>query len=149
MFDTFLRKIKLVLTDETLRSRVLFVLGALVVFRILAAIPIPGINVAALDQFLNSSGNQFFGLLNIFSGGGFSNLSIIMIGVSPFITASIIMQLISVLSPRLKAMYQEEGDSGRMRFTQYSRYLTVPLALIQSFGFLILLRQNGIVPALD
>jgi len=147
MFDTFLRKIKLIVTDETLRNRVLFVLGALVVFRLLAAIPIPGINVAALENFLGN--NQFLGLLNVFSGGGFSNLSIMMIGVSPFITASIIMQLVSVLSPSLKAMYQEEGDSGRMRFTQYSRYLTVPLAFIQAFGFLILLRQNGVVPAMD
>lgn len=147
MFDTFLRKLQLIVTDETLRSRVLFVLGALVVFRLLAAIPIPGINVAALENFLGN--NQFLGLLNVFSGGGFSNLSIMMIGVSPFITASIIMQLVSVLSPSLKAMYQEEGDSGRMRFTQYSRYLTVPLAFIQAFGFLILLRQNGIVPQMD
>ncbi|OGG69364.1 preprotein translocase subunit SecY [Candidatus Kaiserbacteria bacterium RIFCSPHIGHO2_12_FULL_53_13] len=147
MFETFLRKMKLIATDETLRARVLFVLGALVVFRLLAAIPIPGINGAELQNFLDN--NQFLGLLNVFSGGGFSNLSIMMIGVSPFITASIVMQLVSVLSPSLKAMYQEEGDSGRMRFTQYSRYLTVPLAFIQAFGFLILLRQNGIVPPMD
>ena len=147
MFDTFIRKLKLIVQDETLRNRVLFVLGALVVFRFLAAIPIPGINAAALENFL--SGNQLIALLNVFSGGGFSNLSIMMIGVSPFITASIIMQLMSVLSPSLKAMYQEEGDSGRMRFTQYSRYLTVPLAVIQAFGFFILLRQNGTIPATD
>ncbi len=147
MFDTFFRKLKLIVSDEVLRERVLFVLGALVVFRLLAAIPIPGINGAELENFLTN--NQFLGLLNVFSGGGFSNLSIMMIGVSPFITASIVMQLVSVLSPSLKAMYQEEGDAGRMRFTQYSRYLTVPLAFIQAFGFLILLRQNGIVPPLD
>ena len=146
MFETFIRKMKLIVSDETLRERVLFVLGALVVFRLLAAIPIPGINIGALEGFLN---NQFVALLNVFSGGGFSNLSIMMIGVSPFITASIIMQLMSVLSPSLKAMYQEEGDAGRMRFTQYSRYLTVPLAFIQAYGFLILLRQNGTLPALD
>jgi len=147
MLDTFIHKVKLIVNDETLRNRVLFVLGALVVFRLLAVIPIPGINVAALENFL--SGNQLVALLNVFSGGGFSNLSIMMIGVSPFITASIIMQLMSVLSPSLKAMYQEEGDAGRMRFTQYSRYLTVPLAFIQAFGFFILLRQNGTVPATD
>ena len=146
MFETFIRKMKLIVSDETLRERVLFVLGALVVFRLLAAIPIPGINIGALEGFLN---NQFVALLNVFSGGGFSNLSIMMIGVSPFITASIIMQLMSVLSPSLKAMYQEEGDAGRMRFKQYSRYLTVPLAFIQAYGFLILLRQNGTLPALD
>ena len=147
MWEAFKRKVSLVIEDESLRSRVLFVLGALIVFRLLAAIPIPGINAAELQNFLG--GNQFLGLLNIFSGGGFSNLSIMMIGVAPYITAAIIMQLSTVLFPKLKAMYQEEGDSGRQRFMQYARYLTVPLAFIQAFGFLILLQQNGIVPPLD
>lgn len=147
MWEAFIRKVKLIIEDETLRNRVLFVLGALVVFRVLAAIPIPGIDAAALSNYLGS--NQFLGLLNIFSGGGFSTLSIMMIGVSPYITASIVMQLSTVLSPRLKALYQEEGDAGRQRFMQYSRYLTVPLAFIQAFGFLLLLEQNNIVPKLD
>lgn len=147
MLETFWRKVKLVLTDEVLRTRILFVLAALVVFRVLAAIPIPGINAAQLEVFLNS--NQFLGLLNIFSGGGFSNLSIMMIGVSPYITASIVMQLMTILIPKLKEMYQEEGDAGRARFMQYSRYLTVPLAFVQAFGFLLLLQQNSIVPALS
>ena len=147
MMETFFRKTKLIIEDETLRSRILFVLGALIVFRILAAIPIPGIDTVALETYLAS--NQFLGLLNIFSGGGFSTLSIMMIGVAPYITASIIMQLMTVLSPKLKTLYQEEGDAGRQRFMQYSRYLTVPLAFIQAFGFLILLRQNGVVPELD
>jgi preprotein translocase subunit SecY len=147
MFDTFMRKIKLVVSDETLRNRVLFVLGALVVFRLLAAIPTPGVNITALESFL--SNNQFFGLLNVFSGGGFSNLSIVMLGVGPYITASIIMQLMTILSPKLKALYQEEGDAGRMRFMQYARYLTVPMAFFQAFAFLLLLEQNGIVPQLN
>ncbi len=95
MFDDFVRKIHLVITDPTLRNRVLFVLGALVIFRLLAAIPTPGVNIAALESFL--ANNQFFGLLNVFSGGGFSNLSIVMLGVGPYITASIIMQLMTVL----------------------------------------------------
>ncbi len=146
MLDAFLRKMKIVLEDGTLRKRILFVLAALVVFRLLAAIPIPGINAAQLESFL--SGNQFLGLLNVFSGGGFSNLSIVMLGVSPYITASIVMQLMTILIPSLKEMYQEEGDAGRMRFMQYSRYLTVPLAFIQAFGFILLLQQNGIIPAL-
>lgn len=147
MWEAFVRKMRLIIKDEALRGRVLFVLGALIVFRILAAIPIPGIDAAALSSYL--SNNQFLGLLNIFSGGGFSTLSIMMIGVSPYITASIVMQLSTVLSPRLKQLYQEEGDAGRQRFMLYSRYLTIPLAFIQAFGFLLLLRQNGIVPALD
>jgi len=146
MFDAFLRKLKIVLEDETLRMRILFVLGALVVFRLLAAIPIPGIDAVQLQNFLTN--NQFLGLLNVFSGGGFSNLSIVMLGVGPYITASIVMQLMTILIPSLKEMYQEEGDAGRMRFMQYSRYLTVPLAFVQAFGFILLLQQNGIVPSL-
>jgi len=146
MWESFWRKTKLVFEDESLRSRILFVLAALVVFRILAAIPTPGINVAQLEAFL--SNNQFFGLLNIFAGGGFSNLSIVMLGVGPYITASIVMQLATILIPKLKQMYQEEGDAGRQRFAQYSRYLSIPLAFIQSFSFIILLQQNGIIPTL-
>ncbi|MBI5644916.1 preprotein translocase subunit SecY [Candidatus Kaiserbacteria bacterium] len=147
MFETFIRKIRLVFEDETLRTRILFVLGALVVFRLLAAIPIPGINAAELAAFVNQS--QFFGLLNLFSGGGFSNFSIVMLGVSPYITASIVMQLMTILIPTLKQMYQEEGDAGRQRFMQYSRYLTIPLSFVQAFGFLLLLQQNGVVPQLS
>lgn len=147
MIETIFRKIRLVFEDEVLRARVLFVFGALIVFRLLAAIPIPGIDATQLAAFL--SNNQFLGLLNIFSGGGFSNLSIVMLGVGPFITASIVMQLMTILVPTLKEMYQEEGDAGRARFAQYSRLLSVPLAFIQAFGFLLLLSQQGIVPQLS
>lgn len=147
MFADFVRKIEIIVRDSTLRMRILFVLAALVVFRILSVIPIPSIDATRLDAFLNN--NQFLGLLNIFSGGGLSNLSIVMLGVSPYITASIVMQLATVLSPRLKTMYQEEGDAGRQRFMMFSRYLTVPLAFLQAFGFLMLLKQNGIVADLD
>lgn len=147
MWETFTRKIRLAFADEILRKRILFVAFALVLFRILAAIPVPGIDATSLANFL--SGNQFFGLLNVFSGGGFSNLSIVMLGVGPYITASIVMQLMTILIPKLKEMYQEEGDAGRQRFAQYSRYLTLPLAFIQAFAFLLLLQQNGVIPALD
>lgn len=144
--QSFFQKISLVWKDATLRKRLLFVAGALVVFRLLAAIPIPGIDTSRLEAFF--SGNQFFGLLNIFSGGGLSNLSIVMLGVGPYITASIIMQLLTMMFPKLKQMYQEDGEAGRAKFAQYSRLLTVPLALIQSFGFLALLEQQGVVPDL-
>ncbi|QSH39270.1 preprotein translocase subunit SecY [Candidatus Kaiserbacteria bacterium] len=147
MIGVFFQKLKLIVRDESLRNRVLFMLGALILFRILATIPIPGVDIARLDQFF--ANNQFLGLLNIFSGGGLSNLSIVMLGVGPFITASIIMQLMTVLSPKMKAMYQEEGEAGRVKFTQFSRYLTVPLAFMQGFAFLTLLQQNGIVPPLE
>ena len=146
MFAAFLTKLSFMVKDEVLRKRILFLLGALILFRALAAVPIPGIDAIRLEQFF--SNNQFLGLLNIFSGGGLSNLSIVMLGVAPYITATIIMQLLTLMSARLKALYQEEGDAGKRKFTQYSRLLTVPLALIQGVGFLVLLGRQGIVPDL-
>lgn len=134
---------KLVWTDRTLRNKVFFVFGALIVFRLLSSIPIPGIDTLALNNFL--SNNQFFGILNIFSGGGLSNLSIIMLGVGPYITSSIIMQLLTIMVPALKKMYQEEGEIGKRKFTQYSRLLTVPLAAIQGFSLLAILETQGIL----
>ncbi|OGI62523.1 preprotein translocase subunit SecY [Candidatus Nomurabacteria bacterium RIFCSPHIGHO2_01_FULL_40_12] len=139
----FLNKMKLVWTDTTLRKRVLFVFFALIVFRLLSAIPIPGIDTLALNRFL--SNNQFFGILNIFSGGGLTNLSIIMLGVGPYITGSIIMQLLTIMVPALKKIYHEEGEAGRKRFTQYSRLLTVPLAALQGFALLAILESQNIL----
>ncbi len=142
----FFHKISLIFTEPAIRNRVLFVLGALVVFRLLAAIPIPGVDESTLANFLND--NEFIGLLNIFSGGGLANLSIVMLGVGPFITGSIIMQLMTVMSPKLKSMYTEEGEAGRAKFTQYSRLLTLPLAILQGFGFLSLLQSQGVITGL-
>ncbi|MFA6520000.1 MAG: preprotein translocase subunit SecY [Candidatus Paceibacterota bacterium] len=139
----FWSKIKLIWTDITLRKRVLFVLFALVLFRLLSAIPIPGIDTLELSRFLTN--NQFFGILNIFSGGGLSNLSIIMLGVGPYITGSIIMQLLTIMVPALKRIYSEEGEAGRKRFSQYGRLLTVPLAAIQGFSLLFILEQQNIL----
>jgi preprotein translocase subunit SecY len=140
-----LEKIRLVWGDKVLRGRILFVLGALAVFRALSVIPIPGIDTSRLQSYF--AGNEFLGLLNLFSGGGFSNLSIIMLGVGPYITASIIMQLLTIIFPKMKELMQEEGDAGRKKYAQYSRILAVPLALIQGFGFLTLFaRQNIIAP---
>ncbi len=141
--NNFFSKLSLVIKDRSLRNKLFFLLAMLAVFRVLATIPIPGIDIARLEQFFSS--NQLLGLLNIFSGGGLSNLSIIMLGVGPYITGSIIMQLLTVLSPKLKQMYMEEGEAGRKRFGQYSRILTVPLAIIQGFGFLVLLERQGII----
>ncbi|NCS98788.1 preprotein translocase subunit SecY [Candidatus Parcubacteria bacterium] len=140
----FFAKIKLIYKDKNLFRKILFVLAALLVFRFMANIPIPGVDHAALSNFLNN--NQFFGLINIFSGGGLSSLSIVMLGVGPYITASIIMQLMTMMSEKLKALYHEEGGAGRKKFMQYSRLLTVPLATIQGFGFLLLLQQQGVLP---
>src|SRR3989344_6399710 len=136
------QKIKLALNDPDLRKRILFVLFALVIFRLLASIPIPGVDVIKLKQYL--LGNQFLGLLNLFSGGGLSNLSIIMLGVGPYITSSIILQVLTIIFPRLKQIYHEEGEAGKRKFVQYSRILTIPLALVQGFGLLALLSRQGI-----
>lgn len=138
--------IKAIFTERTLRNRILFVIGILILTRILAVIPISGIDAASIQQFLQN--NSFFGLLNIFTGGGLSTFSIVMLGVGPYITASIIMQLMTVLSPRLKEMYQEEGDAGRRRFVQYGRLLTLPFAVLQGFALLTLLGRQGVIPGL-
>ena len=141
--NSIILKLGLALKDGQLRKRILFVIGALVVFRLLASIPIPGVDVASLARLF--SNYQFLGLLDIFSGGGLSNLSIVMLGVGPYITGSIIMQLLTMMFPKLKAMYQEEGELGRKKFSQYSRLLSVPLALFQAFAFLALLKRGGVL----
>ena len=134
---------KLVWTDISLRKKILFVFAALIVFRLLSSIPIPGIDTLELSRFLTN--NQFFGILNIFSGGGLSNLSIIMLGVGPYITSSIIMQLLTIMVPALKRMYSEEGELGKKKFSQYSRLLTVPLAIIQGYSLLAILESQNIL----
>lgn len=143
MLSSFSNKLKLVFEDRGLRRKIFFLLGALFLFRLGASVPIPGVNILALEKFL--SNNQFFGLLNIFSGGGLSNLSIMMLGVGPFITASIIFQLLTLVFPALKQMYHEDGAAGRRKIAQYSRLLTVPLCVIQGFSLLVLLEKQGIL----
>jgi preprotein translocase subunit SecY len=129
-----------------LRNRILLTLGILLVVRFLAFIPMPGVNLAQLENFFRQ--NQIFGLLNVFSGGTMENFSIILMGVSPYITASIIMQLLTIVVPSLEAL-QKEGEYGKQKINQYTRYLTVPLAFIQVFGMLSILRSQGVVTAFD
>ena len=144
--QSFSQKIKIIWNDKALRNRIFIMLGLLAVFRLLSTIPVPGVDAGRLSSFLNN--NQFFGILNIFSGGGLSTLSIIMLGVGPYITSSIIMQLLTVMVPSLKAMYSEEGEAGRRSFAQYTRMIAIPLALLQGFGLLLLLQKEGIIGAL-
>jgi len=141
------KKLALLFTIPDLRKKVLFILGLLVVFRVAAAIPMPGVDPIRLKALLG--GNQFFGLLNIFSGGVLDNLSIVMLGVGPYITASIIMQLLTMIFPMLKEMYYEEGEAGKAKFNQYSRLLTIPLAFLQSYALLVLLMRQQVIPQLD
>lgn len=126
-----------------LRKRFLWVIVLLLFFRVLANIPLPDVN---LDRFRNLfESNQFFGFINIFSGGALSNFSIALLGLGPYITAIIILQLLTFVYPRLKEMYYEEGEAGRVKFNQYARFLTLPLALIQAFGFLNFLQAQKII----
>lgn len=130
-----------------LRNKVLAVAGLLIVFRLLASIPIPGIDAIKLKEFFASS--QLLGFLNIFSGGALSRLSILMLGVGPYITSTIIMQLLTLVFPSLKQMYYEEGPVGRAKFNRWSRLITVPLAALQGYGFLNLLASRGVLGQLS
>ncbi len=132
---------------KDLRRKIFFVLALLAVFRVAAVIPVPGIDVSRLQSFFE--GNQFFGLLNVFSGGALDNLSIVMLGVGPYITALIIMQLLTMVFPQLKELYQGEGEQGRQKFNQYTRLLTIPLAGLQGYGLLALLQSQNVIDRLD
>ncbi|MFA6601739.1 MAG: preprotein translocase subunit SecY [Candidatus Paceibacterota bacterium] len=144
--QNFWEKTTLAFKDPILRKRIGFTILALVLFRVLAAIPIPSVDPANLAKLLSSS--QLLGFLNIFSGGGLSNLSIVMLGVGPFITASIIIQLLTMMFPKWKALLHEEGEAGRAKLSQYSRLIGAPLAVIQGIGFIILLQSQNVLPHL-
>ncbi|MHB8651843.1 MAG: preprotein translocase subunit SecY [Minisyncoccota bacterium] len=143
--QNFSEKIKLIAGDSGLRMRILFVFFALALFRLLANIPIPAAAGGQAEHFLSQ--NSALGLFNVLTGGGLSAISIMMAGVGPYITASIIMQLLTMMSTRLKALYHEEGDNGRRRFAQYTRLLTVPLAFAQAYGLLFFLKSQGLLSA--
>ena len=130
-----------------LRKKIMFILGIFVLFRLMANIPMPGIDTARIEQFF--ANNQLFGLLNLFTGGALDSLSIVMLGLGPYITAVIIMQLLTMIVPSLERLYKEEGEAGRAKFNQYGRYLAVPFALLQGYGFLALLTQQQIIDRLS
>jgi len=141
------QKIIFVFKDKQLRNKILFVLFIFVVFRILANIPIPGIDPENLRKFFAQ--NQFFGLLNLFTGGALSNLSIIMLGLGPYITGTIILQLLTMIFPQLEKMYKEEGQEGMRKFNQYGRLLTVPLAVLQGYAMINIFSRQQIIPSLS
>ncbi|MBU1038784.1 preprotein translocase subunit SecY [Patescibacteria group bacterium] len=143
------QKIEQIWKTPDLRNNILFVLFILVVFRLLAHLPIPGVDAVGLRNFFAS--NQFFGLLNIFSGGGLENFSVVMLGVGPYITASIIVQLLTMIVPKWQEM-SKEGEAGQQKINQYTRWLTVPLSLLQAYSFMVLLRSQsggGLIPDLQ
>jgi preprotein translocase subunit SecY len=129
-------KIEKIWKARDLRNNILFVLALLTAYRFAAHIPVPGVNVAALESLFAS--NQALGLLNLFSGGGMRNFSLVLMGVGPYITSSIIFQLLAMIVPSLEEMQKEE--TGRQKITMWTRWLTVPLAMLQSYGMIALLR---------
>jgi len=142
MKDFFVKIINL-LKSKDLRKRVFVILIFLVIFRLIANIPLPGVDITRIKNLLQA--NQYLGLLNIFTGNTLENFSIALLGLGPYITAIIIMQLLTLIYPRLKEMYYEEGEIGRAKFNQYARILTVPLCILQAFGFLKFLESQGIL----
>ncbi len=138
---TFIKKIT---ASPVVKRKLVFTFLILLFFRMLANIPLPGVNIVQLQSLFAS--NQFLGLLNIFSGGTLSNFSIVAVGINAFITSSIIMQLAALLIPKLKEL-QKDGESGRELVNQYTRFLSVPLAIFQSISVLLLLRTQNLLIA--
>ena len=138
MFDALVNAFR----APDIRRRIFYILIMLVIVRGLAHVPVPGADKTALANLLNGSSGGFLQLLDLFSGGGFSSFSVIALGVNPYINASIIMQLMTGVVPRLQAL-SREGEYGRNKINQYTRYLTVPMGLLQAYGYLAILSAPG------
>ena len=142
--EKFLNAVQNMFKVPELRTRILFTLGLLAVYRLGAHVTSPGINKARLEQVWGEVAGTLLGVLDLFSGGNFRTISVFALGVTPYITASIIMQLMPVLSPAMKKI-QEEGEVGRQKMNQWTRYLTVILCAVQTFFVATWLSRNGII----
>src|SRR5437773_467971 len=142
IFETLRNSFK----SPEIRRKILFTLAIFLVFRIFAHIPVAGVNIVQLKQLF--AGNQFLGFLDVFSGGTLSNFSVMALGLNPYINASIILQLLTMVIPKLEEM-SKEGEAGRRKINQYTRVLTVPLACLQAIGMYALLRSQGIISILS
>ncbi|HLJ81580.1 MAG TPA: preprotein translocase subunit SecY [Ktedonobacterales bacterium] len=135
-------------TIPDLRNKILFTLLMLLIFRMVAYVPVPGIDPSALNQAINTSGNSslnnLFGLIDVFSGGSLQNFGILAMGVYPYITASIVVQLLQPIVPKMEAL-SREGEAGQNKLSQITRYITVPLALLQAFGQMALLVNANLI----
>ncbi len=138
MFESLLNAFR----APDIRRRLLFVLGILIVYRLLAQVPLPGVDRAQLAAFFEK--NPAFGIIDLFAGGGLSQLSVVGLAMNPYINASIIMQLMQGVIPSLQAL-SREGEYGRQKLNQYTRYLTIPMAFLQAFGILSALNADGII----
>lgn len=135
-----------ILSNKDLKIRIIVTIALLVVFRIIAHVTLPGVDISSLKTYFES--NQVFGLLDLFSGGSVSRFSLALLGVGPYITASIAFQLLTMVVPSLEAL-QKEGEYGRQKINQYTRYATAPLAIIEAFGLLRILQGQGVVSELS
>ena len=137
-------KLKKIWLLRDLRGRIMTTILLLAIYRVLSHIPLPGVNEIELRKFFTD--NDLFNLIDLFSGGGLRNFSIVLVGVSPYITSSIIFQLLAIVVPSLEQL-QKEGEYGRQKITQYTRLATIPLGIIQTFGTLLLLKSQGVIAA--
>lgn len=141
------QKVTQIFKIKELRNKIIFILIVFAAFRLMANVPVPGVNAENLKSFFNQF--QMFGLLNMFTGGALDRLSIAMLGLGPYITASVAMQLFTMIFPQLEKMYKEEGEAGRQKFNQYARIATVPLALLQGYAMLALFERQGAISHMD
>jgi preprotein translocase subunit SecY len=141
------QKIIQIFKIRDLRRKIIFVLAVFAAFRLMASIPMPGVNADNLRRFFEQF--QMFGLLNMFTGGALDRFSIVMLGLGPYITAVIILQLLTMIFPQLEKMYKEEGEAGRQKFNQYGRILTVPLAVLQGYAMLALFQRQNVISHLS
>src|SRR5262245_7096974 len=128
-----------------LRRRLLFTALILALYRLGSWIPVPGVDQEAIKSYVNQQGGTILGLLNLFSGGGLQRFALFALGIMPYVTASIILQLMTVVIPRLEQL-QKEGEAGYAKINQYTRYLTVVLAALQSVGYVYLFHRQGALP---
>ncbi len=142
MIEKFLNKIQAIFANPKLKSKLLFTLAIFALTRILAHIPVPMVELAQLKAIFDS--NQFLNFLNIFSGGTLANFSIVAVGISPYITASIIMQLLGMVFPKIKEM-QKEGEASRAKLNQYMRLMSVPIAVVQAVSVIALLNSQNLL----
>jgi len=143
----FLSKIVQIFKIKDLRNKILFILGAFAVFRIMGNISIPGINAEKMESaFAN---NDLLGMWNMFSGGSMDKFSIVMMGLGPYITATIILQLLTMIFPALERIYKEEGEAGKKKFNQWGRIATIPLAFLQGYAMLALFQSEGWIVAMS
>jgi preprotein translocase subunit SecY len=141
-----LQTFKRIFTLKDLRHKILFTALIILLFRILAHIPLPGVDTTGLQSFFQN--NQVLGMLDLFSGGSIGRFSLAMLGVGPYITASIVIQLLTIAIPSLEAL-QKEGEWGRQKINQYTRYLSVPLAIVESYGLIRVLQSQNVLEQLN